>query len=373
MLTLDDILLRDRFKRFGEEAVDVAIMEAGLGAARDATNALDPSSLDLGVLTSIGSEHVKALGGSVESIAKAKAAVLKEGKLGVIGEQGDGAAEAVVLLEASERRVKTYRVEAVVRYHLEDERAHLEEDSGKVVVKNTVSFQVPGELVSACFGAVDTCEIHDPWEFDASLSLVGKHQASNAATAIASALSLKADSGYDRISIESIRAGLEAATLPGRFQVADDVFLDENMKKRVLTIVDGAHTEASAKCLADTVRQLFPDSKLVVVMAMASDKDHVGFCSEIQKAHPNVVVFTETPIAGGHVRSAGPGALVGAWQVARMKNRDVGRTWRCRELIQANVQSALAKARHELSGESSTMGSPGIILVCGSLSTCNAV
>ncbi len=381
-----------RFQHFRNEGVDVAIVEAGLGAARDATNALDATALDLGVVTSIGSEHVEALGGSLESIARAKAAVFKEGKVGVIAEQGEGVAEAVVLMEASERRVKTYRVEAVVGYHVEDERACLKETPGGVIIKNVVSFQVPGELVDACFGGPETSAAGglDAWEFDASLSLVGRHQASNAATAIASSLALRSDAGYDRISRASIQTGLEMASLPGRFQVVDDVHLDgmdeigagigaqtdhipgisepEEARKRVLTIVDGAHTKASARCVAETLRQLFPDSKLAVVMAMAADKDHEGFCSEIQKAQPNVVVFTETPIAGGQARSAGPGALAGAWRVAKMKNRSVDRTWRCRELIQANVRSALAKARHELSGEASAKDAPGIILVCGSLS-----
>ena len=365
----------------------MAIVEAGLGAAKDATNALDAGALDLGVVTSIGSEHLKALGGSLESISRAKAAVFKEGKVGVMAEQGNGVAEAVVLLEASERRVKTYRVEAVVGYHVEDERACLVESPSGVVVKNIVSFQVPGDLVDACFGGVESSAMgmsSDAWEFEASLSLVGKHQASNAATAIASALALRSDASYDRISMASIQSGLEMASLPGRFQVVDDVHLDgmdevdtsssepQEARKRVLTIVDGAHTKASARCVAETVRLLFPDSKLAVVMAMAADKDHEGFCSEIQKARPNVVVFTETPIAGGQARSAGPGALVGAWQVAKMKDRSVDRTWRCRELIQANVLSALAKARHELSGEASDKDAPGIILVCGSLSLYNA-
>ncbi len=370
----------------------MAIVEAGLGAAKDATNALDASALELGVVTSIGPEHVNALGGSLESIAKAKAAVFKEGKLGVMAEQEYGVAEAVVLMEASERKVKTYRVEAVVDYHVEDGRACLKETPWGVTVKSDVSFEVPGELIDACFGGPEASAtgVSDAWKFDASLSLVGKHQASNAATAITSALALRIDGAYDRISMASIQTGLEKAWLPGRFQVVDDVNLDgmhevnagivtaedpdsgiaepEEARKRVLTIVDGAHTKASARCVADTVRLLFPDSKLAVVMAMASDKDHEGFCSEIQKTRPNVVVFTETPIAGGQARSAGPGALAGAWRTAKMKDRSMDRTWRCRELIQANVQSALAKARHELSGEASVKDAPGIILVCGSLS-----
>ena len=396
-----EVVTAGAFKYFREAGVDVAILEAGLGAVRDATNVLDAGALDLGVVTGVGMEHVGALGGSIEEIARAKSGVFKEGKVGVVGRQAEGVAEAVLLLEASEKRVKTYRVEAVVDFHVE-EGAVVSVGEGRegnegcqTRVQNGVTFRVPAELAGATFGDGATDENGDPeagepWEFDVQLSLVGKHQASNAATAIASAMALKNDSGYERISKASIVAGLERATLPGRFQVIDDVRLgggggegdgegegdggsgDGPGSKRVLTVVDGAHTRDSARCAAETVRQLFPDSKLAVVIAMASDKDHEGFCSEIQKARPNVVVFTETPIAGGRSRTAGPGALAGAWQVAKMKNRDIDRTWRCRELIQANVQSALAKARHELSGEAASEAAPSVILVTGSLHACEA-
>ena len=395
-----EVVTAGAFKFFRDAGVDVAILEAGLGAARDATNVLDAGALDLGVVTGVGMEHVGALGGSIEEIARAKSGVFKEGKVGVVGRQGVAAAEAVLLLEASEKRVKTYRVEAVVDFHVE-EGAVVSVGEGRegnegcqTRVQNGVTFRVPAELAGATFGDGATGngdpEAGEPWEFDVQLSLVGKHQASNAATAIASAMALKNDSGYDRISKASIVAGMGRATLPGRFQVIDDVRLggsegggegdgegdgeggDGPESKRVLTVVDGAHTRDSARCAAETVRQLFPDSKLAVVIAMASDKDHEGFCSEIQKARPNVVVFTETPIAGGRSRTAGPGALVGAWQVAKMKNRDIDRTWRCRELIQANVQSALAKARHELSGEAASEAAPSVILVTGSLHACEA-
>ena len=42
--------------------VDIAVMEAGLGGARDATNVLDGSNLRVAVITAIGSEHADALG-----------------------------------------------------------------------------------------------------------------------------------------------------------------------------------------------------------------------------------------------------------------------------------------------------------------------
>lgn len=41
-----------------------------------------------------------------------------------------------------------------------------------------------------------------------------------------------------------------------------------------------AHTKDSARALVNTVKMVFPASPLVLVVAMASDKDHFGFAKE---------------------------------------------------------------------------------------------
>lgn len=46
-------------------------------------------------------------------------------------------------------------------------------------------------------------------------------------------------------------------------------------------IYAAAHTKESAKALMNTIRMAFPKAQLVFVVAMASDKDHVGFAREI--------------------------------------------------------------------------------------------
>lgn len=53
---------------------------------------------------------------------------------------------------------------------------------------------------------------------DVRLRLLGSHQLDNAAAAVAAAACLRRH-GLERISLPAVAAGLEAATLPGRFQV----------------------------------------------------------------------------------------------------------------------------------------------------------
>lgn len=42
-----------------------------------------------------------------------------------------------------------------------------------------------------------------------------------------------------------------------------------------------AHTKESAKALAGTIQMTFPKARLILVVAMASDKDHIAFAREL--------------------------------------------------------------------------------------------
>lgn len=48
-----------------------------------------------------------------------------------------------------------------------------------------------------------------------------------------------------------------------------------------------AHTKDSAKALLDTIQMAFPEAQLALVVAMASDKNHVGFAREFLQGKPS--------------------------------------------------------------------------------------
>jgi len=54
--------------------------QTGLGGARDATNVISAKGLAAAVIVGIGTEHLAALGGSLESIALAKSGIIKDGR-----------------------------------------------------------------------------------------------------------------------------------------------------------------------------------------------------------------------------------------------------------------------------------------------------
>ncbi|CAL5435862.1 unnamed protein product [Camellia sinensis] len=106
--------------------------------------------------------------------------------------------------------------------------------------------------------------------FDVKLSMLGSHQLQNAATATCWT-----------ISDVSICSGLEQTYLLGRSQFLTSKEAETLGLFGETILIDGAHTKEFAKALADTIQMAFSKAKLVLVVAMASDKDHLGFSREL--------------------------------------------------------------------------------------------
>ncbi|MGM9806118.1 MAG: bifunctional folylpolyglutamate synthase/dihydrofolate synthase, partial [Candidatus Aphodosoma sp.] len=71
------------FDYFAKAEVDVAVVEVGLGGRLDCTNIIMP---ELSVITNISLDHTDLLGGTLQSIAREKAGIIKRGVPVVIGE-----------------------------------------------------------------------------------------------------------------------------------------------------------------------------------------------------------------------------------------------------------------------------------------------
>ncbi|CAM9458112.1 unnamed protein product [Ectocarpus sp. 12 AP-2014] len=71
------------FQHFRESGVDAIVVETGLGGRLDATNILKPA---LTVVTSVGLDHTRILGDTVEQIALEKAGIFKPGVPALVGD-----------------------------------------------------------------------------------------------------------------------------------------------------------------------------------------------------------------------------------------------------------------------------------------------
>jgi dihydrofolate synthase/folylpolyglutamate synthase len=155
---------------FARAALDVAVVEVGLGGRFDATNAVRPR---VTAIARIGLDHTQLLGDTVEQIAFEKAGIFKAGVPAVVhAHQPPGALE-------------TLRAEAARR-------------------------GAPFEVA--------------PPSWDGPVALLGPHQRGNAALAAAALRALAA--GGVAVPEAAIAAGIAGARWPGRLEDLGGVLLD---------------------------------------------------------------------------------------------------------------------------------------------------
>ena len=94
------------------------------------------------------------------------------------------------------------------------------------------------------------------------IHLLGRHQLRNAAVAIEVASALQRTGAA--VTEENIRNGLAKTRWPGRLEII--------RKDSKIWILDGAHK--AAECLAETLRECWPDTKFTAVTGVFKDKEY---------------------------------------------------------------------------------------------------
>ncbi|MCO5559800.1 hypothetical protein L7F22_013404 [Adiantum nelumboides] len=358
-LSYFEVLSALAFQYFARVNVDIAVVEAGLGGARDATNVISSAGLAAAVITNIGKEHLVALGGSLESVALAKSGIIKQGRPVVLGGPLDSHLEEIICGVAASKSSKIIRAFGEgMHYRI-----------GGVKLENGGAFQ-------CCDITIDLPSSMS-WKLDKKslqLQMLGSHQLDNALTAICTILCIR-EQGWT-VKEDAIWAGLEQTFTLGRFQVmpkADSVKVGCDLSTLVL---DGAHTASSAKALASTLKIAFPSETLALVVAMASDKDHFGFFLELLSgAAPKVVVVTETMVAGGKHRSTSAYVLADCWsKAAKVKKMEVSptriqddNTSKADSVLTLTESQSVVSAIKKASDLLSEGNKKGVVCVAGSL------
>lgn len=268
-----EILTAAAFVHFAEKAVDIAIIEVGLGGRLDATNVIVPQ---VAVVTPISFDHMELLGDTLTLIAREKAGIFKSGVPAICAEQPP---EAERSLRNHARRVGC-RISVVGReisYQIDETQLR-----GQKGVQRRVQIEVEGRA----WGPVGP-------------AMSGIHQAANAATTLA-ALDALRESGL-RFSRRRAEEGIERTRVAGRLQV-----LAENP----VMIVDGAHNAASVDAVVRTLQEQYPSRSLTLVFGCAADKDVRGMLPLLAAAADHVI-FTR---AANTRRSLAPGDLRNAWK-----------------------------------------------------------
>ena len=232
-----EVLTSAAFLWLRRQAVDVAVIEVGLGGRLDATNAWDGG---VAAIVNVGLDHTQYLGSTVTAIAREKAAIIKRGDLAVTGATGD--ALPVIRRRAARMQVP---LDAVAPLPVR----------GVDRTGQTVEHPTLGEL---------------------RLGLLGAHQAANAAVAVAILGALDRQ-GIAPVASEAIRRGLATARWPGRLELLDHDGID--------VLLDGAHNADGARALADALGTLAPHlakGRLTLVLGILADKDVAGMIGALR-------------------------------------------------------------------------------------------
>jgi dihydrofolate synthase/folylpolyglutamate synthase len=137
------------FVHFLSKRCDIAVVETGLGGLYDTTNVVRRSD-KLGVITRIGIDHERVLGGDLPTIANQKAGILPLGGEAVVLSQPAEGVNAAIRRVAQERRCRIHFVHPPPR---RDNAAHLVENQalvrralqvleGRGVVSNPLSIEL---------------------------------------------------------------------------------------------------------------------------------------------------------------------------------------------------------------------------------------
>lgn len=257
--TLFEVETAISFLYFKEEEVDYALIEVGMGGRMDATNVIRHPELT--VISSISYDHQAFLGDTLEEISWQKAGIIKESCPVVLSENSDEVCK-VIEQEAKKKRAKCIEIEPT------DYEVLSETPYGSTFLWKEQRYET---------------------------KLPGRHQVSNAVTALAASEYLfhkdyeknnarKAIAKkLDEMNVKSAQqGGIIRTCWPGRLEV---------LKKEPLFYRDGAHNPDGAKKLAAFLQKYFTNKKIIYIMGVLKDKEYKKMLRYLMPMAKEVYVF----------------------------------------------------------------------------------
>jgi dihydrofolate synthase/folylpolyglutamate synthase len=270
-----EVLTVAAFTWFARQAVDLAVVEVGLGGRLDATNAWDGG---VAAITNVQLDHMDRLGSTLEAIGREKAAIIKSGDRAVTGAEGPGL--AVIRRRAG--RLGVPLLEAPQLDVLRMDRRGL--------------------------------RLHHPRLGELRLGLLGRHQAANAGVALGILDQLQA-ARLARLPEAAIRRGLAEVRWPGRLELVEPA---TGPAAGLQILLDGAHNEAGCAALAAAVDELVPSlapGRATLLLGIMADKAIGPMLAALRRSR----VVDEAEVvatAVGAPRALAPVELAVAWQGA---------------------------------------------------------
>ncbi len=246
-LTTFEITTALAFVYFYQKKVDCAVIEVGMGGRLDATNIVKPL---VTVITSVSLDHMAILGNTVSKIAREKAGIIKT-KVPIVLAPQETSADRVITSIARQRSAPLIRVGKDVQfrrvsYDLQDQKIELD-------LKN--------KLQNGLKTNIEQIK-NNNFPVTISIPLHGNHQVENAAVAFTVLMEM-VKNGW-KIDQRRIITGFSKVNWPGRFEI---------IRNKLMFLLDAAHNKDSAEKLARTVKEYFPDKKVILFFGVSEDKD----------------------------------------------------------------------------------------------------
>lgn len=223
------------FEYFAQQAVDISIVEVGLGGRLDSTNVLKP---ELSIITNISFDHQQLLGNTLHEIAMEKAGIIKEQVPVVIG-QTQLETESVFLETAHTKK-------APLRF--------ADQEWEIIAVKTEQQYQT-----------IVVAEEESLNQSTFQLDLRGHYQAKNLLTVL-SAINAMREAGWsipDKALHDALAQVMKLTGLRGRWDI---------ISTHPLLVMDVAHNEAGIREVVQQLSQI-DYNDLHVVIGMVKDKD----------------------------------------------------------------------------------------------------
>ncbi|HCC69269.1 MAG TPA: bifunctional folylpolyglutamate synthase/dihydrofolate synthase [Nitrospiraceae bacterium] len=235
------------FYYFSVNKIDWAIVEVGMGGRLDATNVIIPQ---VSVITNSDYDHKEFLGDTIREIATEEAGIIKP---------------AIPVVTAAAQADSIETIKAIAERQGSPVYFYGKDFSGSITSLDSMHIEFDYYGFKNYSGLI--------------LPLTGRHQLYNATVAIM-ACELLMQKGLP-IHEKNIRMGLKTLRCEGRLEWAS---------KEPDIILDGAHNPPAADALAESIKEIFPEKSIILIVGIMKDKDIDGILRPLSSISDKIIL-----------------------------------------------------------------------------------
>lgn len=238
------------FNYFAERAVDVAVVEVGLGGRLDSTNIITPV---LSVITNIGHDHMDLLGDTPEKIAMEKAGIIKR--------------HVPVVISETQPRINELFMSEAAR-----------SGSRVVFADERFSCTLAGSETGLSERGYEMKDLATGARYNGISALCGDYQSLNLQAVFCTVLNLRSHFSITGKQLtDGIRNVTASTGFAGRWQL---------LNRKPLVICDTAHNKEGLELVIGQIKRI-PKATLHMIIGFVNDKD----LKSILPLFPNEAVY----------------------------------------------------------------------------------